>query len=60
MASKGTSLPLCTKVERLVGTYLREGGWGNKRDVFLVIAATVIFVIFVQSLLCVSGSISTQ
>eukprot|EP00957_Ditylum_brightwellii_P190499 14500406-Ditylum_brightwellii.AAC.1 len=60
MASKGTSLPLCTKGERLVGTYLGEGGWGNKKGVFLVVTATFVFVVFVQSLLCVAGSILTQ
>jgi len=46
MASKGTGLPLYTKWGRLVGTYLGGGGWGNKQDVFLVAAATVIFVVF--------------
>eukprot|EP00957_Ditylum_brightwellii_P140273 10688357-Ditylum_brightwellii.AAC.1 len=60
MASKGTSPPLCTKGGKLVGTYLGEGGWGNKKDVFLVAATTVVFIVFVQSLLCVAGSILTQ
>eukprot|EP00957_Ditylum_brightwellii_P154964 11795379-Ditylum_brightwellii.AAC.1 len=59
MASKGTSLPLCTKGGRRVGTYL-GGGRGNKKDVFLVVAAINVFVVFVQSLLCVAGSILTQ
>jgi hypothetical protein len=44
MASKGTSLPQYTKGGRFVGTYLGGGGWGNKQDVFLVVAVTVVFV----------------
>eukprot|EP00957_Ditylum_brightwellii_P180262 13731863-Ditylum_brightwellii.AAC.1 len=46
MASNGTNLPLYTKEGRLLGTYLGGGGWGNKQDIFLVAAATVVFVVF--------------
>eukprot|EP00957_Ditylum_brightwellii_P125155 9541352-Ditylum_brightwellii.AAC.1 len=60
MASKDTSLPQYTKGGMLVGTYLRGGGWGKKQDVFLVLAATVVFVKIQQSVLCVAGSIFTQ
>eukprot|EP00957_Ditylum_brightwellii_P089699 6831501-Ditylum_brightwellii.AAC.1 len=60
MASKGTSIPLCTKGGRLVGTYLGESCWGNKKDVFLVVDTTIVFIISMQSLLCVAGSILTQ
>eukprot|EP00957_Ditylum_brightwellii_P171786 13077349-Ditylum_brightwellii.AAC.1 len=59
MASKGTSLPQHTKGRRLVGTYL-GGGWGSKQDVFLVLAATVVFVKKRRSVLCVAGYILTQ
>eukprot|EP00957_Ditylum_brightwellii_P100864 7687504-Ditylum_brightwellii.AAC.1 len=57
MASKGTSIPQYTKGGRVVGTYLGGGGWGNKKDVFLIGVATVVFVKKQQSLLCVDGSI---
>eukprot|EP00957_Ditylum_brightwellii_P159775 12161434-Ditylum_brightwellii.AAC.1 len=60
MASKGTNLPQYTKGGRLVGTYLGRGDWGNKQDVFLVVAATVVFMKNQWSLLCVAGSILTQ
>eukprot|EP00957_Ditylum_brightwellii_P172977 13169550-Ditylum_brightwellii.AAC.1 len=63
MASKDISLPQYTKGGRLVGTYLGGGGWGNKQDVFLAIATTIVFVVFVkiqQSMVSVAGSILTQ
>eukprot|EP00957_Ditylum_brightwellii_P009015 681520-Ditylum_brightwellii.AAC.1 len=39
---------LNTKRGRLVGTYFGGGGWGNKQDIFLAIATTVIFVVLVK------------
>ena len=63
VASKGRSLPLYTKGGRLVGTYLGGGRDFNKQDVFVVVPATVVFVVFVKkqrSLLCVAESILTQ
>eukprot|EP00957_Ditylum_brightwellii_P198117 15094305-Ditylum_brightwellii.AAC.1 len=47
-SKKGRSLPLYLKGGRLVGTYLGGGGDFNKQDVFVVVPATVVFVVFVK------------
>eukprot|EP00957_Ditylum_brightwellii_P207833 15354731-Ditylum_brightwellii.AAC.1 len=44
---RAQAFPYTQKGRGVVGTYL-GGGWGNKKDVLPVVAATVVFIVFVK------------
>eukprot|EP00957_Ditylum_brightwellii_P147350 11220118-Ditylum_brightwellii.AAC.1 len=57
---RAQSSPNTQKGGGLLVLTLGRGGWGNKQNVFLVVAATVAFVKNQQNLLCVAEYILAQ